>query len=314
MTENNKNFDFRYIIGRSCNRIKDGHFVLNGIHYDLEKNNKGNNLHSGSANFNKKNYDILSFSDDYVFAKTFSKDMDGNFPGNLKFYLLRQTKKYQKNNKNYIDTILCFVGISDKDTIFNVTDHTYFNLSNEETIMNHKLKIFTDKVNLNDENGLATDNIIDVKGTSFDFTKEKTIKDIFVNQHENITLGLDHNYCFEFLNENDFNYEVYDASFINELLKNNNIVLENKKIAPLCELSYENKKLIVLSDYKNLQVYTANSRNEVDENGVLRTKHSTIALEAQFCPNAINYEKFAKPILKKDEIGFHVIIYRNVVE
>ena len=309
----NKNFcDFRYIIGRSANRIKNAEFTLNGLKYYLEKNNHNNNLHSGSANFNKKTFDIIDKNDKYVLAKTFSPDGDGGFPGNLNFYLLKYFNEFTHHNMTYIDTILCFVGISDKDTIFNVTDHTYFNLSNEETILNHKLKIFTDEVCLNDNDGLATDEIINTKNTAFDFTKEKSIKECLDLGHSNIKIGLDHNFCFE---NKKIEFEKFDVSVFNDIFCNNNINIKINDfyIHPMCELSYNNKKLIVLSDYKNLQVYTANSRDEIDENNIYRGKYSTIALEAQFCPNSINYEKFENPILKKNEIGQHIIIYRKLL-
>lgn len=268
----NNSVYFGAMIGRNANRIGDARFELNSIVYELEKNDGPNNLHGGKDTFAFKEFDEEYVDKNKLILKYIAKDSEGGFPGNLTFICIYELIK----NK----LIINFSGTCDKDTIFGITNHSYFNLGDDD-ILNHELLIKTDKVCLNDEDGMAKDEVIDVKGTSFDFVEYKKIGDNFALKHENLAKGgIDHNYVFETM---DFK----------EMVK-----LRNDK--------YE---LTISSDLPDVQIYTANYFN--NENGKrLYRQYGGVAIEPQFAPNAINYDKFKKPILKKEETKAYKIEYK----
>ena len=267
----NNGYFFGAMIGRHTNRIANGKYQLNGVEYQMEINNGPNNLHSGTDTFAFKEFEEEYYENNKLVLTYHSKDMESGFPGNLTFICIYELK----DNKLSIN----FSGTSDKDTIFNVTNHSYFNLG-EETILNHELYVPTNKLCLDDENGMASDEIIDVTNTSFDFTEYKKIKDNFDLKHHNLVAGgIDHNYV----------YENFDKKLVAKL--------RNAK-----------RELTIYSDLPDLQVYTACGFDLVD--GKKRyPQYGGVALEPQFAPNAINYDKFIKPILKKNETKAYSIEY-----
>ncbi len=220
-------------------------------------------MHGGKDGFMKKEFIIKQHTNDSLSLFYHSCHLEEGFPGNLDLVI---TYRLMDNNLIYE-----IEGISDQDTIFNITNHSYFNLC-DDTILNHYLKIPTNHFSLVDKYGLtlATTNNVD---SSFDFRKPTKIKDNFQLQHPNLLLanGLDHNYIFE--NSDD------DLRAI---------------------LSYNDLVLSVRSDLPDMHVYTGN---------YLRKKHRGIALECQYYPNSINYTDFKKPILLANKLVKHYIKY-----
>ena len=177
------------MVGRNANRIANAQFELNGKTYQLEKNDGPNNLHSGNDTFAFKEFQEGLYENNRLVLRYESKDGEGGFPGKLTFNC-----QYELGDNGLS---ICFFGISDQDTLFNVTNHSYFNLG-DENILNHELLIPTNTMCLNDSNGMATDTEIDVTSTAFDFTSFKKIGDNFKLNHDNLAKGgIDHNYVFE---------------------------------------------------------------------------------------------------------------------
>ena len=169
-------------VGRNANRIGKGHFKINGIDYQLSINNGPNNLHSGVSDFSFRAFDVRNIKKDEITLNIKDGDMSGGFPGNL---ILSVNYRLEGNN-----LIFSFIGLSDKDSILNVTNHSYFNLNGgKENLYNHFLQINTDKMSLNDNDGMATDRVIDVRGTGFDFTSLTNIKDNFDKNEDNFSNG-----------------------------------------------------------------------------------------------------------------------------
>ena len=262
-------------VGRNANRIGKGHFKINGIDYQLSINNGPNNLHSGVSDFSFRAFDVRNIKKDEITLNIKDGDMSGGFPGNL---ILSVNYRLEGNN-----LIFSFIGLSDKDSILNVTNHSYFNLNGgKENLYNHYLQINTDKMSLNDNDGMATDKVIDVRGTGFDFTSLTNIKDNFDKNEENFSNGgIDHNYIFGNLEDKEV------------------AILKNDKLS-----------LTVTSDLPCVHVYTSNFIDELDgKYGLKYHKHWGICLECDYYPNGINYKDVLAPIIKANEEVKHYIKY-----
>ncbi|MBR0461737.1 MAG: galactose mutarotase [Erysipelotrichaceae bacterium] len=262
-------------VGRNANRIAKGQFRIGEETYQLSINNGPNNLHSGVSDFSFRAFDVKEVKDDSITLSITDNDMSGGFPGNLK---LDVTYKLEGN-----DLLFRFDGICDRDSILNVTSHSYFNLNGaDENICNHELKLYAGRVSLNDDDGMATDKVIDVTGTAFDFTDFTVIGDNFRKGHENFSNGgIDHNYVFENMEDKEI-----------AVLRNDRLELE------------------VRSDLPCVHVYTSNFIDRfTGKYGKEYRKYWGICLECDYYANGINYEGFIKPIIKANEEVSHYIRY-----
>ncbi len=260
-------------IGRVANRIAEGLFRLNDKNYQLDRNAGGACLHGGFEPYDYRFFDA-TVGDDSLTLSLFSPDMDQGFPGNLQF-----TVKFTlKENKLTVN----FEGVSDKDTLFNPTNHAYFNLNGEGsgTIYHSMMAIYSDKITLADENLVVTGDVMDVKGTPFDFRRLKTIAPDIFSDDKNVMLagGFDHNFI---LNSN------HAATAFGE---KTGIVLD------------------VYTDLPGVQFYSGNMMKNIKGKS-LYNMHEAFCLEPQYFPNAINCLDFEAPILKAGEKAEHYIEY-----
>lgn len=261
-------------VGRCANRTAKGTFTLNGVEYHNPINNGPNSLHGGEG-LSFKEFSVKKQKDDSITFTYFDEDMNNGYPGNLKLDI---TYRLDGNTLIYDISGLC-----DKDSIFNITNHSYFNLDEcENSIEEHEFKAYTNKVALNDPDGLSTDKVIDVKNTSFDFTDFRSFKDNFALNHDNLVNGgIDHNFVYENMDD---------------------------KLC--CELRNKDLVLKIKSDLPDMHVYTACGFNDIKgKNGKTYNKYWGVALECQFYPNAINYNGFIKPIIKENKEVKHYISY-----
>lgn len=261
-------------VARCANRIGEGTYKINGETYHAPINNGPNTLHGGKG-ISFEEFDLIEENDTKLVFQKILKDKEDGYPGNLKLTVIYEIVDDE--------LIISFKGLSDKDTLFNVTNHSYFNMNGGSgTCLDEYLTLFSDKVALNDEDGMATLNMIDVKDTSFDFTNETLIKDNFDKKHPNLSNGgIDHNYIFEKMGE--------------------------KKLA---KLRGEKLSLLISSDLPDFQVYTANwFSGEIGKENNIYCMYKGIAIEPQFYPNAINYDGLLKPILRANEEITHFIKY-----
>lgn len=278
-------------VGRCANRIGNAKFTLNGIEYKLLANNGPNCLHGGDVRFGDQEWKIKEKSISKVVFEYDSKDLESGFPGNLHVEAIYELIDNELK--------LTYTGLSDKDTIFNMTNHAYFNLDkNKSDILSHKLMIPAKRVNLNDENGMAMDKTIEVDGTLFDFREFKEIGDavsangVVLNQYcKGIIDGVVDKGSTRKIDNLDTNY-----------------LYEYDKEKTLCILKNDILKLEIRSDLPGVQVYTAKALN-IDGRDGHYGSYAGIAMEPQFCPNAINYQGFMKPILKAGEKIEHTIRY-----
>lgn len=257
------------IIGRCANRIKNGSFYLNEQKFEVSKNENEHSLHGGKEGFSYQHFHATTLENKLIFTY-FDHDGMNGYWGNLMTSII-----YELIENRLKITIL---GISDQDTLFNITHHPYFNLNGFDDILDHELQIETDKVALVNED-LCSSNITQyVYHSAFDFTTFKKIGTQLMLSHPNllITDGFDHNYVFEHL--------------------------DMKKMATL---KTEKLQLTLYSDLPDLHVYTANHLDAYPY-----SKHDGICLECQYYPNAIQYPNRLQPILKAFQIQQHIIEYQ----
>ncbi|MGM0641331.1 MAG: aldose epimerase family protein [Thermotogota bacterium] len=259
-------------IGRNAGRIKNSSFNLNGKIYKLDKNDKTNNLHSGSNCFNKYIFDYKEISNKKLELSLKINNMEDLFPGNLNVFIT-----YELIN-NYLK--INIKGISDKDTIFNPTYHNYFNLNGNinENILNHKLQINSDFLMDIDKFSIPTGKISKINNT-FNF---KTFKNISKNINDEILKnqkGFDHPYILRNSKEN--------------------VVLtsENSKI-----------KMSLKTDLPSLIFYSGNFIPEKYYNN-FSVERCGLCLEPQYYPDFIN-NSFDNYILKKEKLYNHNISYK----
>jgi len=264
---------FGATIGRNANRIKDGRFILNNVEYKLEQNENNNNLHSGTNGYDKRVW--KAFPKDNSIEFTYhSPDMDQGFPGNLDISV---TYTLTEQNELVID----YKGISDRDTVINLTNHSYFNLSGENSILDHHVYINSNSFTCIDKELIPTGEIKTLENTPMDFTIQKTIGRDIEEDYDQLVIagGYDHNWILN-KKENDFSIA---AKLYN---KNNGIMME------------------VFTDLPGIQMYTGNFINEsnIGKNNIKYKKRSGVCFETQYFPNSINIENFKSPITKAGEI------------
>ena len=181
------------IIGRYCNRIGHASFTLNGVEYKLTQNENGNQLHGGLKGFDKVVWKPRDASDAQArrLELTYlSKNSEEGYPGNLS-----ATVTYTLTNDNELR--LDYSATTDKDTVVNLTNHSYFNLAGQAggDILGHQLTLYADRFTVIDKTFIPTGELRPVEGTPFDFRKPVEIGKNITSKYEQVLLGLgfDHN-------------------------------------------------------------------------------------------------------------------------
>lgn len=275
------------LIGRFGNRIKDAKFTLDGVEYKLFVNNGKNHLHGGKIGFDKRLWNARSWQiggDMFLELSLFSADMEEGYPGNLNVVVL-----YTFNEENVLS--INYKATTDKKTVINLTNHSYFNLGGYGSgdIMSHKLWLDADKITETDSDLIPTGKELDIAGTAFDFKVEKLIgKDI---DADDINIkngqGYDHNYV---LNTNG----------------------EVKLFATLTDT----KTGRVMKAYTNqpcVQIYAGNCINPTDppfKNGIKQVKRCGICFETQHAPDAPNNPSFVSCELKPGELYNYTTVFK----
>lgn len=263
---------FGATIGRCANRIANGKFSLNNEVYQLDCNDGKHHLHGGNVGFDKKFFDAV-IDGNFLKLTLKSKDGESGYPGNFEFTVIYSLQEKELSIE--------YFGKTDKDTIWNPTNHTFFNLNGDGSgdIYDNVLKINADGFTPADGTLIPTGEIRQVAGTPFDFTEFKPIgKDINADDSQIKSVsGYDHNFILR------GNYAASAYS------KNTGIRLD------------------VFTDMPAIQLYTANMLQECNGKNGKYGKHTGFCLEPQFCPNAINISSFTSPVLKKSEHKGHYI-------
>lgn len=268
------------LVGRYANRIKDGKITVDGYTYQLAKNDGGiNHLHGGNVGFNKRVWTVNNINDDENPSVTFgyvSPDGEENYPGTLHIEVTYTL------TKNAIQ--LDYKATTDKETVLNLTNHSYFNLGGctSGSILNNEIQIFADSYTPVDDRLIPTGEIATVADTQFDFRESKRIG----IEVENGTMpnGYDHNYILGETKEMRKAAEVYNPDTGRVMI------------------TYTNKPAI--------QLYTGNGLGgEVGKQGKPMENRTAICLESQFSPDTPNKPNFPTCVLKPDELYDFTTIY-----
>jgi aldose 1-epimerase len=273
---------FGAIIGRFGNRIAAGHLVIDGKNYQMAINNGPNHLHGGKTGFDRRLFDAETFQDENqagIKLTYLSPDMEENYPGNLKVTCI-----YSLNNLNELG--IEYFAETDKTTVVNLTNHTYFNLTGgKQNILNHELQLTAIKMTEMAEQ-IPTGKIIPVTGTPFDFTTSQKLNHRFTE----VPMGYDDNFVLD--NEKG----------------------ELKLIGCLKESS-TGRKVEVLTTQPGIQVYTGYWNPELVINGEKKFgSFSGIALETQHYPDSVNQPEFPTTTLRPGEIYNEKTIYRFLTD
>ena len=272
-------------VGRSANRIGGAGFELGGKTYNLDKNEKNNNLHSGLDFYIHRIWQVASQEDYKIVFSLHSPDGDQGYPGNLDIQA-----SYEITDDNMV--LLGYHGIPDQDTIINMTNHSYFNLNGHASgdILGHEVTIEADFFTATDEDSIPTGELTGVTGTPMDFRSPRVIGAEIDADYEatRIGLGYDHNWVLK--NEGKF---VKVAEAIGE---------------------QSGIKMEVYTDLPGLQFYTGNMM--VEEKGKENTtylRRGGFCFETQYFPDAIHHPSFAGSICKAGEEYRTFTGYRFVI-
>ena len=263
---------FGATVGRNGNRIKNGKFTLNGTEYLLEKNDGENNLHSGSKGLCYKEWEVEKETENSVTLSSVSKDLEQGFPGTM---TAKVTYAIGEDNALSID----YEAVSDKDTVANFTNHSYFNLGGHDsgTMVNQKLKLYSSKFTPVDGTLIPTGELRDVKGTPMDFTEFKAIGKEIDAEDEQLKFG-----------------GGYDHNFI----------VDGKGYRLMAEAVSEDTGIHMkaYTDAPAVQFYAGNFiKKQVGKEGCAYDDRHGFCLESQYCPDAVNNPAFESPILKAGE-------------
>ncbi|MES0857255.1 aldose epimerase family protein [Geobacillus sp. G4] len=275
---------FGAVIGRVAGRIQGASFELEGATYELAKNENNNHLHGGPGGFHRVLWQAEPvWGDDavgVVFSYT-SPDGEEGYPGTVDVQVA-----YWLNNDN--EWTVTYRARSDKTTLVNLTNHTYFNLSGngKRDILDHTLAIQSSRVlELNDEL-IPTGRVLDVVGTPFDLRNGTMIREAVESGHPQIELvggGYDHPFWLDLHHDME-------------------IVLSDPE---------SGRTLTVETDEAGVVVYTSNQLPEgLDLGGVPSRKYLGICLETQGLPDAVHHPQFPSIVLSAGKERVSTTIYR----
>ena len=262
------------IVGRNANRIAGASFAIGGVTHTLTPNEGENNLHSGPDFFSKRMWTVEEVTDNSIRLYLYSPNGDQGYPGNAR---IRVTYTVEDNGLTITYDCIC-----DMDTVFNLTNHSYFNLAGHdhpEKAMEQELIMPARVYTVADDKSIPTGEMRSVEGTPMDFRIAKVI-------------GRDHDMDYEALNLQggyDHNFEVF--------------------CDPCAILSdpASGRTMAVSTDRPGIQFYAGNYIvEEKGKNGAIYTKRSAVCLETQCYPDSVNHPEWVQPITKAGE-KFHSV-------
>ena len=265
-------------VGRNANRIRGAVITIQDKTYELEKNDNGNNLHSGTNYYNKRIWNVGEKTDSKIEFVLHSPDGDQGYPGTLDMHVT-----YELTEDNELRLI--YDAVPDQDTIINMTNHSYFNLDGHDSgnVLKELVTLDADYFTRADAQSIPTGELVDVTGTPMDFRMPRALGEAIDADYEAVRLG-----------------KGYDHNWV---LKNNG------KFDKVAQAVSEKSGIVmeVWTDLPGMQMYTANFLdNEHGKNGAVYGIRDAVCFETQYFPDAVHHENFASPICKKG-MPYHTV-------
>ncbi len=282
---------FGAIIGRYGNRIANGKFTLDEVEYTLAQNNGKNHLHGGIKGFDKvvwyatpiKNDDAVKLKLDYL-----SKDGEEGYPGNLKVSVI-----YTLTDDNALK--IDYHATTDKKTVLNLTNHSYFNLSADfnNKILEHELWLNCNKYIPIDSTAIPFGTIESVTGTPFDFTKPKKIGKDISDDNQQLKNGIGYDHCMVFTNSDGtvkLQATVYDEQ--------------------------SGRLMEVYTDQPAVQLYVGNylDGTNIGKGNIPYKYRTALCLETEHYPDSPNQPQFPSTVLEPEDEYSSTTIYRFTVK
>lgn len=271
------------IPGRYANRIGLGQFTLDGVTYQIPVNNGPNSCHTGEGGFHNRNWTLVSAQGDTAQFRYVSADGECGFPGNLTV-----TATYRWTDDNSLE--LTLHAVTDKATVLNLTNHTYWNLSGHDSgsVLNHELKLNSSHFLVTDRYLLPTGELAPVAGTPMDFTTSKAIGRDINQEFTPLKYGKGYDHCWA--------ADGADGSI--------------REMAVLHD-PVSGRTLRVSSDQPAAQVYTGNwlTGSPRGKGGIEYRDYDAVAIECQNYPDAPNKPTFPNAVLRPGEEYLRHIVY-----
>lgn len=272
------------IPGRYANRIANGHLEINGKVYQLAINNGPNALHGGPEGFQNQIWDAEMLDNSRVVFSLLSKDGDENYPGELQ---ARVAYTWTEDNVLKIE----LNAVTDADTVVNLTNHTYFNLTGENSgsVLNQELKLCASLYLPTDETLIPTGEMAPVEGTPMDFTHFKPLGRDIKQDFPALNYGKGYDNCWVI--------DGYESQLLHTAA-----ILRDKTTGRVLE---------VVTDQPAVQVYTGNwlAGSPESKSGRSYNDYDGVAIECQGMPDAPNKPQFPSQLLKADNEYNRVIFF-----
>lgn len=278
---------FGALVGRVGNRVSRGRFTLGGIEYALATNNGANSLHGGNIGFDKVVWKVrqseISPRGPQLTLTYLSKNGEEGYPGNLQV-----TAVYTLTNDNSLR--VDFKATTDKDTVVNLTQHSYFNLRGEGDILDHEVQINADRFTPVDSTLIPTGELKSVTGTPFDFRQSTAIGARIEATDEQLKFG-----------------KGYDHNWVINKSTAGSLAVQATVYEP-----QTGRVLEVSSTEPGLQFYSGNflDGSNVGKGGRVYKFRNGFCMEPQHFPDSPNHANFPSVVLKPGETYRNTIVYR----
>lgn len=267
---------FGALIGRYANRIAKGTFTLDGVTYHVPVNNNGNSLHGGTAGFNEKVWNVQELSGQGTAGlrlSVVSPDGDQGYPGTL-----TATVTYTLDDQNRLS--IGYQATTDKPTVVNLTNHTYWNLAGESSgdVYDQQLMINADRYTPTDSTQIPTGRLVPVHGTPFDLRTPTPIGAHISDNDPQLLIG-----------------QGYDHNWVLNRPDDTSLSLAARATDPA-----SGRVLTVLTTQPGLQFYSGNflTGTLVGTGGRTYRQSDGFALETQHFPDSPNHPGFPSTVLR----------------
>ena len=253
-------------VGRNANRIKGASFMIDDVRIRLTPNEGENNLHSGPNGFHLRMWELVRQRENLVTLHLLSPQGDQGFPGKADIYV---TYALEKGGQLKI----IYDGVCDRDTVLNLTNHSYFNLAGQEktdAAMDQELIIPGRFFNPDDAENIPTGELRSVEGTPMDFRIPKVIGRDINTPYEPL----------EFQGGYDHNWEVFCTP------------------CAILRDPGSGREMAVSTDCPGIQFYAGNFLNETGKGGIPYGFRQGVALETQFYPDSVHHPEWPQPFVK----------------